>query len=67
MQDQETTAVVPNEKLFSVDAYVSGCLHAQIKWDAENRMFMGNGFAPVGDMLRSYMEKAREIKKQFGV
>eukprot|EP00966_Prymnesium_polylepis_P182047 4217427-Prymnesium_polylepis.1 len=66
MQDQETNAVVPNEKLFSVTA-VNGCLHAQIQWHTEKRMFMGNGFAPVGDMLRSYLEKAREIKKQFGV
>ena len=66
MQDQETTAVVPNEKLFGVTT-VSGCLHAQIKWDAAKRMLMGNGFAPVGDMLRSYMEKAREINKEFGV
>ena len=66
MQDQETQTPVPNEKLFGV-TIVNGCLHAQIKWDEEKRYFGGDGFAPVGDMLRSYMEKAREIKKQFGV
>lgn len=66
MQDQETLALVPNEKLFSVTT-INGCLHAQIKWDAEKRVFQGNGFAPVDDMLRSYMDKAREVKKQFGV
>ena len=65
MQDQETNAVVLNEKLFNVTD-INGCLHAQVKWN-EKRMFMGNGFAPVGDTLRSYMDKARQITNQFGV
>ena len=66
MQDKETAAVVPNEKLLDVTS-INGSLHAQFKWDAEGRMFMGNGFAPVTDLLRGYMQKAREIKKEMGV
>ena len=38
-----------------------------VEWDAEKRVFQRNSFAPVDDKLRSYMDKAREIKKQFGV
>ena len=61
MQDKETAAVVPNEKLLDVTS-INGSLHAQFKWDAEGRMFMGNGFAPVTDLLRGYMQKARDMK-----
>jgi hypothetical protein len=54
--------------LFSVTT-IEGSLHARMMcWDTDtSKLLSGNGFAPVGDMLRSYMDKAHEINKQFGV
>ena len=62
IQDPKTKAVVPKNKLFSVTTEATGSLHAHI-----DRWGTNVGFAPVDVVFRSYMEKAREVKKQFGV
>ena len=46
---------------------IDGSLLAKMRWDVEGRMTTWDGFAPVTDVLRDYMHKARESKKQMGV
>jgi hypothetical protein len=60
-------STVPNSKLLSV-YNVRGSLVAKMRYDIEGRTQVGrDSFAPVTQLLREYLQKARAMKEQMGV